>query len=61
VDELEPQAAITVTAASAAAAAGSVEAVLNMTHVVAGSPSHECNTLQRQERGKRCGPCVTAL
>ena len=43
-DELEPQAAITVAAAIAAAAIGRLEVVLNMTQVVAGCRSHECNT-----------------
>jgi hypothetical protein len=58
---LEPQAAIATAAASAAAAAGIVEAVLNMMQVVAGRPSHECNTTAAKgprEGGRRA---VTAL
>jgi hypothetical protein len=43
-DELEPQPAITVAAAAAAAAAWSLGVILNMTQVISGCPSHECNT-----------------
>jgi hypothetical protein len=42
--EFEPQAAITVAAAIAAAAAGRLEVVLNMRQVVSDWGSHECNT-----------------
>jgi len=54
-DELEPQAANTVAAAIAAAATGRLEVGLNMTQVVTGRGSHECNTpalAGRAERGR---------
>jgi hypothetical protein len=42
--ELEPQAAIAAAAKIAAAAAGSADVSLNMTQVLSGRWSHECNT-----------------
>ena len=42
--ELEPQAAIAAAATIAAAAAGSADLSLNMTQVLSGRGSHECNT-----------------
>ena len=42
--DVDPHAAITVARAIAAETTGRLEVVLNMTHVVAGWRSHECNT-----------------
>ena len=55
--EFEPQAAIIAAAAIAAAATGRVEVVLNMTQVVSGRGSHECNTPALTGRSR----CVMAL
>ena len=52
-EEFEPQAAITVEAAIAAAASGRSEGVLNMMEVVSGCRSHECNTPAPTGSGER--------
>jgi len=54
---LEPQAAITV----AAAATGRVELTRNMTQVVAGRWSHECNTPAAGVERRTRSQCVMAL
>jgi hypothetical protein len=49
--ELEPQAVITTATIAATAGKVSVEADLNMHHVVRLDPSHECNMRVALERG----------
>ena len=51
-DELEPHAAIAAAVTIAAAAAGSGDVSVNMTQVLSGRWSHECNT-SRQRTAER--------